>query len=90
MANGTNATTSAADDRMSHQSAAAPHTGDPSINTQNQPTTNTKQPDCYQIVGQRPNLPYTEDIGYTPMRKDPRYAFYRHGKWKVTKAQCKE
>ena len=80
MANSTDAATSAIDDRMSHQSVAAPHTGDSSINTENQATTNRKRPDRYQIVGQRPNLLYTEDLGYIPMRKDPQYVFYRHGK----------
>ena len=80
MANSTDAATSAIDDRMSHQLVAAPHTGDSSMNTKNQATTNTKQPDCYQIVGQRPNLLYTEDLGYIPMQKDPQYVFYRHGK----------
>ena len=80
MANSTDAATSAIDDRMSHQLVAAPLTGDSSMNTKNQATTNTKQPDCYQIVGQRPNLLYTEDLGYIPMQKDPQYVFYRHGK----------
>ena len=80
MANCTDTATTANDDRMSHQSGAAPHTGDSCINTQNQPTTNTKERDRYQIVGQRPNLLYTEDLGYIPMGKDPRYVFYWHGK----------
>ena len=80
MANCTDATTTAIDDRMSHQSGAATATGDSCINTQNQSSKNTKGPDRYQIVGQRPNLLYTEDLGYIPMRKDPRYVFYRHGK----------
>ena len=80
MANCTNTATTANDDRMSHQLGAAPHTGDSCINTQNQPTTNTKERDRYQIVGQRPNLLYTEDLGYIPMGKDPRYVFYWHGK----------
>ena len=63
MANSTDAATSAIDDRVSHQSVAATHTGDSGIDTETQATTNTKQSDYYQIVGQQANLLYTEDPG---------------------------
>ena len=56
MTNSTDAATSAIDDRVSHQSVAATHTGDSGIDTETQATTNTKQLDYYQIVGQQANL----------------------------------
>ena len=77
MGNSTDAATSAIDERVSHQSVAATHTGDSSIDTETQATTNTKQSDHCQIVGQQANLLYTEDLGYIP-----KYVFYRHGKSK--------
>ena len=78
MANSTDAATSAIDDRVSHQSVATTtHMGDSSIDTETKATTNTKQSDHFQIVGQHANLLYTEDLGYIP-----KYVFYRHGKSK--------
>ena len=32
------------------------------------------------MEGQPENLLYSEDLGFLPMRKDPRYTFYRHPK----------
>ena len=62
---------------------AATRTGDPNSHTPTQSRRNdTTQSDRYQIEGQRPNLLYTEDLRYLPMRKDPRYVFYRHEKSK--------
>ena len=81
MAQITVAATTAIDDTVSHQTEAATLTGDTSNQTTTQNTgNNTTQPDRYQIEGQRPNKLYTEDLGFVPMRKDPRYTFYRHPK----------
>ena len=71
------------DDTVSHQEAAA-------RTRENTPTTEIHQaakktaqeaPLSQHVVeGQRENLLYTEDLGLLPMRKDPRYTFYRHPK----------
>ena len=82
MAEITGATTTAIDDTVNHQVEAATHTGDSSNHTPGQSTKNATQSDSYQVVGQRPNLLYTEDLGYLPMQKDPRSVFYRHEKTK--------
>ena len=84
MANSTDAATSAIDDTVSHQLVAAACTGD-----SNQPSTNDKAdkgtahqttPSWHLVEGQPENLLYSEDLGFLPMRKDPRYTFYRHPK----------
>ena len=84
MANCTDETTTAIDDIMSHQSGAAAHTGDshqPSNNNQtDKDATHQTTPSRHRVEGQRENLIYSEDLGFLPMRKDPRYAFYRHPK----------
>ena len=72
------------DDSMSHPMEAAAVTGDsnhPKEN-RNQADTpaDTSPPAAQAVEGQRENLIYTEELGFLPMRKDPRYTFYRHPK----------
>ena len=83
-ANSTDAATSAIDDTVSHQLVAATCTGD-----SNQPSTNDEAdkgtayqttPSRHLVEGQPENLLYSEDLGFLPMRKDPRYTFYHHPK----------
>ena len=82
MANCTDATTTAIDDMMSHQSGAAAHTGDSHHHKdkRNQADTAADTSPSATQVAHRENLLYTEDLGFFPMRKDPRYTLYRHPK----------
>ena len=71
------------DDTVSYQEAAV-RTGEST------PTTEIRQAEKkpaqeaplsqHVVEGERENLLYTEDLGLLPMRKDPRYTFYRHPK----------
>ena len=80
MANGTDATTTAIDDMMSHQSGAATHTGDSHHHQDKRNQADTAADTSPSATQVRDNLLYTEDLGFFPMRKDPRYTFYRHPK----------
>ena len=40
----------------------------------------TSLPAAQVVEGPRENLTYIEDLGFLPMRKDPRYTFYGHPK----------
>ena len=42
----------------------------PDLQTEDEPLVH------YNVEVQRENLPYEEDLGFVPMRKDPRYIFY--------------
>ena len=72
------------DDSMNHPTEAAAVTGDsnhPKENRNQADTAADTPPPAAQVVeGQRENLIYTEELGFLPMRKDPRYTFYRHPK----------
>ena len=72
------------DDPMSHPKEAATLTGYSNHIKENRNQADTAadtSPPAAQVVeGPRENLIYTEDLGFLPMRKDPRYTFYRHPK----------
>ena len=71
------------DDSMSHPTEAAALTGDSNHSKENinQADTAATSPPAAQVAEiQRQNLIYTEELGFLPMRKDPRYTFYRHPK----------
>ena len=80
MANCTDATTTAIDDMMSHQSGAAAHTGDSHHHQDKRNQADTAADMSSSATQVKDNLLYTEDLGFFPMRKDPRYTFYRHPK----------
>ena len=80
MANCTDATITANDDRMSHQSGAATATGDSHHHQDKRNQADTAADTSPSATQVRDNLLYTEDLGFFPMRKDPRYTFYRHPK----------
>ena len=71
------------DDTVSHQEAAA-HTGENTptaeIHQAEKKTAQEAPMSQHVVEGQWENLLYTKDLGFLPMRKDPRYTFYRHPK----------
>ena len=71
------------DDTVSHHEGAT-RTGESTPTTeicQAEKKTAQQAPLSQHVVeGQRENLLYTEDPGFLPIRKDPRYTFYRHPK----------
>ena len=85
MAYNEHATTTAfqMDDSMSHHEAAA-------WMGERNPTSNSHQADKgtakqavlsrHKVEGQRESLLYSEDLGFLPMQKDPRYTLYRNPK----------
>ena len=72
------------DDPMSHPKEAAALARDSNHTKENRNQADTAadtSPPAAQVVeGPRENLIYTEDLGFLPMRKDPRYTFYGHPK----------
>ena len=72
------------DDPMSHPKEAAVLARDSNHTKENRNQADTAadtSPPAAQVVeGTRENLIYTEDLGFLPMRKDPRYTFYGHPK----------
>ena len=70
-------------DAVSHEQAAT--RGEESTLTpescQAEKETAQQAQSSHQVTeGQRENLLYTEDLGFLPVLKDPRYMFYRHHK----------
>ena len=72
------------DDPMSHPKQAAAVTGDSNRikenRNQSDAAAETSPPAAHVVESPRENLIYLEDLGFLPMRKDPRYMFYRHPK----------
>ena len=85
-----NVTPSCVEDDSSQSREQATATGENNQHIQQeenpQPTSDItradKPPSRYTVEGQQENLLYKEDLGFIPMRQDPRYVFYRQDKSK--------
>ena len=70
------------DDSMSHPTEAEAVTGDSNHAKENRNQADTaadiSPPAAQAVEGQRENLLHTEELGFLPMQKDPRYTFYLH------------
>ena len=64
------------DSSLSWKQATAAGEDNPQLQQKDRHTAE-KPPVRYTIEGQRENLLYKEDLGFVPVRQDPRYVFYR-------------